>query len=163
MRATWRSLGWFVVVSAIAACGGNSSPDAADSNVNETASDGADQTSDSPVDVPADEGLDVPTDVPVDAPAPTARTTVTNGSSVAFSANDQIAVVANRFAGSVAVFSVNLTATPPTLNRTALLSTGAGSEPWAVVIGNDNDTAYVVLRGTRQVVRITNLDRKSVV
>ena len=51
-----------------------------------------------------------------------------------------------------------MSGSPPTVSRTANVSTGANSEPWAAVIGNDNNTAFVALRRERAVVRIDNLN-----
>ncbi len=100
--------------------------------------------------------------VPVDAyaddafvPPRPARTTATNGSAIVMTADDAIAVAANRQAGTISVFSVTSGATP-SLTRTAELPV-AGLEPWSVVIGNDDNTAFVVLRESGQVARIRNL------
>jgi hypothetical protein len=37
------------------------------------------------------------------------------------------------------------------------LDVGKNAEPWAVVIGNDDDSAYAILRRDQQVVKIRNL------
>jgi YVTN family beta-propeller protein len=69
-------------------------------------------------------------------------------------------VAANRTAHSIAVFRTDFAANPPTVTRTALLPAamvGADSEPWAVAMGNDNDTAYVILRRSQQVLKITGV------
>ena len=100
--------------------------------------------------------------VPVDAysddafvPPRPARTTPTNGSAIVLTADDAIAVAANRQAGTISVFSVTAGA-PASLTRTAELAV-AGLEPWSIVIGNDDNTAFVVLREAHQVARIRNL------
>ncbi len=87
---------------------------------------------------------------------PTARTTATNGSAIVLSADDRVLVACNREAGSVSVFSVDPTTNPPTLGSPTVLPF-AGEEPWAAVIGNDDDTAYVILRRSQQLVRIEHL------
>lgn len=102
---------------------------------------------------------DAPTDVaaPVDAPRPLrARTTPTEGGAVAVSADDAVVVAANRLAGSVAVFGVSWGSDGPTPTRRALLPFNDG-EPWAAVIGADDDTAYVVLRRAQELVEVTGL------
>lgn len=86
-----------------------------------------------------------------------ARTTPTNGSAVAISADNAITVAVNRTAHSVAVFnSSTLSAMTPSVARTALLAV-ADAEPWAVVLSNDGNTAYVALRRTGEVLQVNNL------
>jgi DNA-binding beta-propeller fold protein YncE len=93
---------------------------------------------------------------PPDAAAPiTARTNPTQGSAIVLSSDDTIAVATNRQANTISIHSVTTGATPST-TRTALIDV-PNAEPWAAVIGNDNDTAYVVLRATNQVARIRTL------
>ncbi len=93
---------------------------------------------------------------PDDAAVPiTARTNPTQGSAIVLSSDDTIAVATNRQANTVSVLSVTTGATPAT-TRTALIDV-PNAEPWAAVIGNDDDTAYVVLRATNQVARIRTL------
>lgn len=108
-----------------------------------------------PTDAP---GTDTPgTDVPVDAgPPPAARTLASNGSAIAINAAGDVLVAANRQAGTISVFDVDTAAMPPTVTRTADLAV-AGAEPWQVVMGNDDDSAYVILRATQEVVRVTDL------
>ncbi|MBX7196854.1 MAG: hypothetical protein K1X94_32690 [Sandaracinaceae bacterium] len=84
-----------------------------------------------------------------------ARTSPTNGGAIVLSADDAIAVAANRQAGTISVFDVT-TGASPALSRTASLDV-SGEEPWAAVIGNDDDTAFVVLRESHQVARVRNL------
>ncbi|MDP3275812.1 MAG: beta-propeller fold lactonase family protein [Deltaproteobacteria bacterium] len=86
-----------------------------------------------------------------------ARTLPTRGTGVALTSNDSHAVAVNRTANSVAIFRTSFEAMPPTTTRTSLLATGNGSEPSSVVIGNDDDTAYVALRGSQQVIKITSI------
>jgi len=88
-------------------------------------------------------------------PPPMARVLPTNGSALVLSSDDTIAVAANREANTIGVFSVTSGATP-TVVRTADLAVVNG-EPWAAVIGNDDDTAYVILRRSREVVRVNDL------
>ncbi len=86
-----------------------------------------------------------------------ARTTPTNGSAVAIAADNAVTVAVNRTADSVAVFnSSTLTGTPSTVARTALLPV-ANAEPWSVVLSNDGNTAYVVLRRAGEVLQVNNL------
>ena len=89
------------------------------------------------------------------APPVTARTNPTQGGAIALSSDDTIAVATNRQANTISVLSVT-TGAAPTTTRTALIDV-PNAEPWAAVIGNDNDTAYVVLRATNQVARIRTL------
>jgi DNA-binding beta-propeller fold protein YncE len=94
---------------------------------------------------------------PVDAfvPPASARTTPTQGGAIVLSSDDAIAVATNRQAGTVSVLAVTGGATP-SVARTALLDV-AGREPWAAIVGNDDDTAYVVLRESHEVARIRSL------
>jgi YVTN family beta-propeller protein len=95
---------------------------------------------------------------PVTPPGPpaTARRTPTHGSAVAITADDKWAVAVNRTAGRVTVFKLDFGgATPAT--RTYDLDVGADAEPWAAVIGNDDDSAFVILRRDQAVVRIRGL------
>jgi YVTN family beta-propeller protein len=85
------------------------------------------------------------------------RKTPTNGSAIAITADDRWAVAANRTAGRVTVFRLDLAGGTWTATRTADLDVGKTSEPWSVVIGNDDDTAYVILRQAQQVVRLKGL------
>jgi YVTN family beta-propeller protein len=102
-----------------------------------------------------------PVDTGVDSgPPATARTLPTNGSAIVLTSDDQHAVAVNRTSHSVSVFRTDFAANPPTASRVALLPAamvGADSEPWAAVIGNDNDTAYVILRRAQQVIKITGV------
>ncbi|MFO0563558.1 MAG: hypothetical protein U0269_36375 [Polyangiales bacterium] len=106
-------------------------------------------------DASADAG-DAASETGADGAAPLGRDAPTNGAAIALSQDDRVLVAANRSAGSVSVFTVR-GGTPAALERTAELSTGAGSEPWAVVLDNAGDRAFVVLRGEQRVVRIDNV------
>ena len=90
-----------------------------------------------------------------DAGVPSARTLPTQGSAIVLTGDDSVAIGANRQAGSLSVFSF-VPGTPAMLARTADLDVGA-DEPWAAVVGNDDDTAYAILRRSQQVVRIDAL------
>jgi len=92
----------------------------------------------------------------VTAPVPT-RVARTNGGAVALSRDERIAVVTNRSAGSVTVFSLAAAngLTQATIVRS--FDTGTGSEPWAAVVGLDDDTAYVLFRNSQTVRRLTGL------
>ena len=91
-----------------------------------------------------------------------ARKLPTQGSAVAITADDKYAVAVNRTAGRVTVFRLDFGgATPAT--KVADLDVGKTSEPWAVVIGNDDDSAYVILRRDQQLVRIKSLRELPVV
>ena len=93
----------------------------------------------------------------VDAgPPPPARTIQTNGSAIVLNSTDTIAVAANRQAGSITVLRTT-TGAGASATVSADLAVD-GSEPWAAVIGNDDDTAFVILRRDQAVVRIDDLD-----
>lgn len=97
-----------------------------------------------------------------DQPAGRARVGVTQGSAVAVTQDERIAVVANRSDGVVSIIRLD-----PSRDAANLLADKVhidipfaplnASKPWAVVIGRDDDTAYVLLRGTHEVVRISGL------
>jgi len=92
-----------------------------------------------------------------DNPKPT-RVANTRGGAVVLSRDERIAVVANRSAGVVSVFRLDpdnpaaLTQGDPTE-----IDLGEGSEPWASVIGVDDDTAFVVSRANQRVHRLLEL------
>ena len=90
------------------------------------------------------------------APAAAARKIPTQGSAVAITADDKYAVAANRTAGRVTVFRLDFGGSTPA-TKLVDLDVGKTSEPWAVVIGNDDDSAYVILRKDQQLVRIKSL------
>lgn len=91
-------------------------------------------------------------------PLPTARSLPTQGSAIVLTSDDSIAVAANRQANTISVFAF-VAGLTPVLTRTADPPV-ADAEPWQAVIGNDDDTAYVILRRRQQVVRIDDLDGK---
>jgi DNA-binding beta-propeller fold protein YncE len=86
-----------------------------------------------------------------------ARTTPTNGSAIAVAPNDSVAVAANRTAHSVSVFNLGMVGGSFAATRSTIVPI-PNSEPWAAVVDNDNTTAYVVLRRTQEVAKITNLN-----
>ena len=106
---------------------------------------------------PADAFMPPPDAFMLDAfvPPRPARTAPTNGGAIVLTQDDAVAVATNRQAGTISVFNVTASGTP-SLSRTALIDV-AGLEPWAAVIGNDDSTAFVVLRESHQVARIRNL------
>jgi hypothetical protein len=89
-------------------------------------------------------------------PAGAARTTPTHGSAIAITKDDRWAVAANRTAGRVTIFRLDL-AGMNQATKVADLDVGKTSEPWAVVIGNDDNTAFVILRKDQKVLKINNL------
>lgn len=116
---------------------------------------------DAPVLTDVPEGTDAPIVPPVDAPTDggvprMARTLPTNGSAIAVNAANDIVVAANRQAGTITVFGLDATTSPPTLTRTVDIAV-PDAEPWQVVIGNDDDTAFVILRATQEIVRVAGL------
>jgi len=88
------------------------------------------------------------------------RVATTRGSAVAVTYDERVAVVANRTNGVVSVH-------PLTPGEGAAGAIGPGveipvhpldqSKPWAVVTAADDDTAYVLLRGLGQVMRVEKL------
>lgn len=80
------------------------------------------------------------------------------GAAIVLTQDETIAVVVNRDVGSVSVLSISGSyqdkygTVQPKLVRE--LDLGRGSEPWQVVIGADDDTAYVVLRRDQKLVKI---------
>jgi YVTN family beta-propeller protein len=102
-------------------------------------------------------GADTPYGTP-DAPVAggPARKIPTQGSAVAITADDKWAVAVNRTAGRVTVFKLDFAGQTRAV-KTADLDVGKTSEPWAVVIGNDDNTAYIVLRHDQKVIRLNTL------
>lgn len=84
------------------------------------------------------------------------RTTQTHGAAVTLSRDNTLAVATNRTANSVSVFRVALGDTPSATRVGPPIPTPDG-EPWAAVIGGDDDTAYVILRHAGEVLEITGL------
>jgi hypothetical protein len=88
----------------------------------------------------------------------------TNGGAVALSYDERVAVVTNRSAGIVTVLSLKPErGLKHLVARTTVIAVGADSEPWAAVVGADDDTAYVVLRKAQKVIRIDDLRSNPVV
>lgn len=106
------------------------------------------------------------TDLDDERPAGRPRVGVTQGSAVAITQDERIAVVANRSDGVVSIITLD-----PSKDAANLLADKAhvdipfaplnASKPWAVVIGKDDDTAYVLLRGTHEVVKISGLHSRN--
>jgi hypothetical protein len=86
------------------------------------------------------------------------RVASTRGGPVVVTYDDRVAVVTNRSAGVIRVVHLN-----PSRGHDRLLGesfefpVGVAARPWAAVIGADDNTAYVLLRGSERVVRITGL------
>lgn len=82
----------------------------------------------------------------------------TSGSAVALSYDERVALITNRSVGSVTVLSIKPErGLKDMIAKSTQIQLGEGSEPWAAVIGADDNTAYVVLRNAQQVVRIDDL------
>ena len=102
-----------------------------------------------------------------ETPARATRVASTRGGAMVLSRDERIAVVANRSAGVVTVFRLNRDKpldqlieghTEIDMDESPLHQRGGpGSEPWAAVIGVDDDTAYVISRYDQTVSRIVNL------
>jgi len=153
MRRTWLLATTFMGLAALASTGCGS-----DDNPNPIPDyDSGSDTTDGGGDVtpPPDTPDSTPTDGDT-SPPPVTRTTPTNGSAIAVTKDDKFVVAANRTAGSVSVFKLDPTGATP-LTKVATLDTGKTSEPWAVVIGNDDDTAYVIARKDQAVLRIKGI------
>jgi len=104
---------------------------------------------------PTDSGTPADTG-PTDSGTPaTARRTATHGSAVVLTSDDRITVATNRTAHSVSIFATTLTGVPSAMAPTVIATPDA--EPWAAVIGSDDNTAYVILRRTQELIRIGNL------
>ena len=86
----------------------------------------------------------------------TAITGPTRGSAIAVTSDDSRLITVNRDVGSVTVFTVDKTATPPTITK--LTEIPVGGEPWQVAINGCDDTAYVVLRKDQKLVEIKGLN-----
>jgi YVTN family beta-propeller protein len=100
--------------------------------------------------------LSVASNARLDVVGPINRLQPTNGNAVALTDARDITVSANRTAGEITVHAVNLNVAAPTATPRASISTGDGI-PYNVVIGGNDDTAFVVVRGTGSVMRISDL------
>jgi DNA-binding beta-propeller fold protein YncE len=118
-----------------------------------------DADTDADADADADTDADTDTDVHTGA-APGPRSGSTHGSGVALTADESIAVVANREAGEITIIDVDLAATPAT-GTTVVTFNQTDAEPWAAVVGNDDDTAWVVLRNAQRVQQVDGLHSAS--
>ncbi len=98
---------------------------------------------------------DAATDARADAAdaAVSVRTTPTQAGTIVVSADQRLAVAVDRDGQSVSI--LDLAPATPSLTRRVTLS--LPGEPWSVVLGNDDDTAFVILRRSQKVVRITTL------
>jgi DNA-binding beta-propeller fold protein YncE len=87
------------------------------------------------------------------------RVASTSGGPVVLTYDERVAVATNRTSGVVSVFRLDPTRDPEDVVRGTLkeFDVGVDAKPWAAVIGADDDTAYVLLRGIQAVVRIRNL------
>jgi DNA-binding beta-propeller fold protein YncE len=91
-----------------------------------------------------------------EAGKPKVSTTPSHGSTIALTGDDSRLVVANHDVGTATVFSVDYAAaTQPTLNKLAEIA--VGSEPSAVAVHPDGDTAFVLSRKDQKLVKITGL------
>jgi hypothetical protein len=95
-------------------------------------------------------------------PAVRARVGVTQGSAIAVTQDEALAVVTNRSDGVVSIVGLD-----PAKDAANLVNSQTRadipfhplneSKPWAAVIDRDDDTAYVLLRGLSEVVRVSGL------
>src|SRR5437588_12256763 len=92
--------------------------------------------------------------------APT-RVARTSGSAVARSRAERIAVVSNRSQGSVSVVALSVQSGLTQARVVRSFDTGT-DEPWAAVVGLDDDTAYVLFKNAQRVRRLTSLHGKPV-
>lgn len=139
------------MAAGVAGCGDTPAVVGDDAQVTEDGGPGADAAT--PPDAFVPEGVDA--NFPDAAVPVTVRTTPTDGGALALTSDNAVAVAANRQAGSISILATT-TGASASVTRTALIDT-PDAEPWAAVIGNDDDTAYVVLRATGQLARISNL------
>jgi hypothetical protein len=71
--------------------------------------------------------------------------------------DEKVAVATNREAGVITVVHLEPGREDAIRGKPVELDVGIGARPWAAVIGEDDDTAYVLLRGDQTVVRVTGL------
>ncbi len=90
----------------------------------------------------------------------------TQGAAIAISPDDRIAVAAMRRSSAVSVFDLDLDTQPLSARSVSRRWTqlppnadAAGRDPeaWAVVLGNDGNSAFIVLRREQRVVRLDDL------
>jgi mono/diheme cytochrome c family protein len=87
-----------------------------------------------------------------------ARVGQTRGSAVVLSRDESVAVACNRSASVVTVLALDPAASADHLIRGKTeIDLGSDWEPWAAVIGADDDTAYVISRSKHVVFRIFGL------
>ncbi|MEQ1564523.1 MAG: hypothetical protein ABMA64_02710 [Myxococcota bacterium] len=150
------------ILAALSACGGDSTkPDPTDGDVTGTITDtdadaDADADADSDADADADADSDADSDADTDTAAAIPRSTPTAGAGVALTSDGAVAVVANRTAGEITVVDLDLAASPAT-GATRLTFAEGDAEPWAAVVGTDDEQAFVILRKSQQLVRIDGL------
>jgi DNA-binding beta-propeller fold protein YncE len=89
------------------------------------------------------------------------------GGAIALAQDDSIAVAVNRDAGSATIIGLEYpksadgkTEEQPKIRVIKEVLLGEGSEPFQVVIGPDNDTAYIILRKDQKLVKIEYLHTK---
>ena len=89
----------------------------------------------------------------------TGRVASTRGGAIVMTGDERVAVATHREAGIVSVLHLDPTRDVDDLVRGKPIEFDVGIEarPWAAVIGEDDDTAYVLLRGTSEVVRLKGL------
>jgi len=90
------------------------------------------------------------------------RVAHTQGSAVAVTADERVVVATNRTDGIVSILRLDPSRPLDEMVLEDSLTEIAfhplsSSKPWAAVIGPDDDTAYVLLRGTSQVIEIVGL------
>jgi mono/diheme cytochrome c family protein len=90
---------------------------------------------------------------------PRNRVARTSGGAVALSADERVAVVTNRSESLITVFRLapEKGASIAMVSSATSIPISDGSEPWASVIGLDDDTAYVLFRNARSVGKISGL------
>jgi DNA-binding beta-propeller fold protein YncE len=139
----------------IAAAGCNGKDEPAD---DETAADtgGGDADTDADTDTDTAPDTDTSEETGTDTEtgtSPGGRVMPTTGSGVVLSADGTLAVVANRTSNEITVMNLDLVTSPAT-GTTNVTYTEADGEPWAAVLNQDESAAFVVMRGTREVLRI---------
>lgn len=111
------------------------------------------------LDAPVDLGPEIPridAPPPPDVPAGMILPGPSRASAMVATPDDRIGLAVNRTADSVTVFAL-APGLGPNLRRLAELPTGVGSDPWVALIDGDGDSAFVLLRRARQVLRVVDL------